>query len=163
VTVGWTFGSAGKAREDKMLVRDALKTKPGKVVKVAPDMTLTAAARAIHDARRGLAIVCDAEQAILGVLSVIDVNRCLCHHGEKAAGMMVREVMNPDVVACGPEDTAEDALKKMTAHGIRHLPVVEDGALRGLVNLRDLLEIRFEHAEMTAEEMRRYVFGVGYH
>ena len=41
--------------------------------------------------------------------------------------------------------------------------MVEDGALRGLVNLRDLLEIRFEHAEMTAEEMRRYVFGVGYH
>ena len=57
----------------------------------------------------------------------------------------------------------EDALKLMSSHGIRHLPVVAEGTLQGVVNIRDLLEARSRAAEMTAEELSKYVYGAGYH
>lgn len=146
-----------------MLVRDVLKTMPSDVVRVGPDETLSDAARAIEAAGKGLAIVCDAEDALLGVISVIDVNRAVARHGDRAPRLPVRELMNPKIVECDCGCTVEEALEKMTSHGIRHLPVVEDGTFRGLVNMRSLLEVRFEQAEIAAEEMRRYVFGIGYH
>ena len=76
--------------------------------------------------------------------------------------MRVRDVMNPEVVVCGPEDSVADALDLMRTHRLRHLPVVEGEGALGRVTMSDLLKVRFEQAEMAAEDMRRYIFGVGY-
>ena len=146
-----------------MLVGDALKTKQTKVVKIDQDETMAAAARAIDEAGKRLAVVCDARGAILGVLSVIDINRAVANHGDKAPSMLVRDLMNLDVTICNCRETVEEALQKMTAHDILQLPVIEEGVLQGLVTMNTLLETRFEQAEMTAEEMGCYVFGPGYH
>ncbi len=145
-----------------MIVREVLKTKTADTVRVGPDDTLTAAAGAIAAARKGLAVVCGGQGALLGVISVIDINRAVAEQGDRAPGMRVRDVMNPEVVVCGPEDTIEAALELMKTHHLRHLPVVEGGVVLGRVTMSDLLMVRFEQAEMAVEEMRRYVFGVGY-
>ena len=145
-----------------MIVREVLKSKTADTVRVGPDDTLTAAAGAIAAARKGLAVVCGGQGALLGVISVIDINRAVAEQGDRAPGMRVRDVMNPEVVVCGPEDSVEEALELMTTHHLRHLPVVEGEAVLGRVTMSDLLKVRFERAEMAVEEMRRYVFGAGY-
>jgi CBS domain-containing protein len=146
-----------------MHVRDVLGARPREALRVGPDETVAAAARLIDDKRKGLAVVCAEDGALLGIISVIDINRAVARHGERGPAMAVHEVMNPDIVVCRPEDRVEKALEDMTKHGIRHLPVVETGVLLGVLNIRDLLEIRFEEAQMTVEDMQRYIHGVGYH
>ncbi len=145
-----------------MIVRQVPKTKTADTVRVGPDDTLTVAAGAIAAARKGLAVVCDGEGALLGVISVIDINRAVAEQGDRAPSMRVLDAMNPEVVVCGPEDSVEDGLELMTTHHLRHLPVVEGEVVLGRVTMADLLKVRFEQAEMDLEEMRRYIFGVGY-
>ncbi len=145
-----------------MIVLQVLKTVTADTVRVDPEDTLTTAARAITAARRGLAVVCDGAGALLGVISVIDINRAVAEHGDRAPSMRVGDVMNPEVVVCGPEDTVEYGLELMTTHHLRHLPVVEGEVVLGRVTMSDLLKVRFEQAEMAVEEMRSYVYGVGY-
>ena len=145
-----------------MIVREVLKTKVADTVRVGPDDTLTTAAGAIAAARKGLAIVCDGQGALRGVISVIDINRAVAERGDQAPSLRVREVMNPEVVVCSTEASVEDALALMATHHLRHLPVVEGEVVLGRVNMSDLLKVRFEKAEMAVEEMRSYVFGVGY-
>jgi signal-transduction protein with cAMP-binding, CBS, and nucleotidyltransferase domain len=75
--------------------------------------------------------------------------------------MPVREIMTSDLATCGPQDSVEDALKTMTALSIRHLLVVENGALKGLVSKRDALELLYNEAALDFEQMRNYVFKTG--
>lgn len=146
-----------------MKISDLLTRAGTEFVTVTPGDRVKTAAGLMKDRKKGLAAVVDAEGTLLGVLSVIDVNRGVADHGERAPAMSVRELMNADVVVCAPSDSVEDALSVMTTAHIRHLPVVESGVLRGMVNLRSLLKIRFEQAQMSLEEMQGYIFGVGYH
>ncbi len=145
-----------------MIIRQVLKTKISDTVRIGPDDTLTVAAGAIAVARKGLAVVCDSEGALLGVISVTDINRAVAEQGDSAPRMQVRDAMNPEVVVCGPEDSVEDGLELMTKHHLRYLPVIEGEVVLGRVTMSDLLKVRFEQAEMAAEEMRSYIFGVGY-
>lgn len=146
-----------------MLISDILKAKGSDVVTVGPGDSLAAAARRIADRKKGLAVVCNDQERPLGMISVIDINRAVADHEERAPGMAVRDLMTTDIIVCAPGDSVEEALERMTTHEVRHLPVVQDGTLKGIVNMRDLLRSRFKEAEMTAAEMQRYVFGAGYH
>jgi CBS domain-containing protein len=140
-----------------MHVRDILNTKPREALRVGPDETVAAAARLIDDKGKGLAVVCAEDGALLGIISVIDINRAVAQNGERAPGLPVHNAMNPHIVVARPEDTLERALDDMAKHGI------QNGVLLGIVNIRDLLEFRFEEAQMTVEDMQRYIHGVGYH
>ena len=146
-----------------MRIAEILKAKGGEVVTVGVTDTVKTASQRIAEKRRGLAVVCDDNNVPVGIVSVIDINRAVARYGDRAPGMAVREVMNTDIAVCAPTDTVEQALDKMVKRAIRHLPVVADANLCGCVNMRDLLEARFDEAQMGFEEMRRYVLGVGYH
>ncbi len=146
-----------------MRVIDILKEKGSGVLSVGPDEALADVARVIAQHRKGLAVVRDKDNKLLGVISVIDVNRALADHREAAAKIPVRDLMHRDVVTCEPDDSVESALEKMASRGVRHLPVVDKDILKGLVNIRDVLRCRCEEAEITIEEMHRYVVGAGYH
>jgi len=146
-----------------MNVGQLLKTKGAEPVIVGPYETVGVTARLLAQKKKGLALVCDAEGKLLGVLSVIDINRAVADHAERAHSMQVRSMMTSNFCACQTGDSVTDALAMMTKHGVRHLPVLEAGVLKGQVNLHMLLEHRFEEAEIQADEMRKYVIGVGYH
>lgn len=145
-----------------MQVRDILKVRKSAVAAVSPEETVATAARRIADKGKGLAVICDQGKVLLGIISVIDINRAVALHREYAPALLARELMNTVIVVCKPDDTVEEALDKMACHGVRHLPVVENGALLGVVNIRHLLESRFERAQLTAAEMHRYIYGLGY-
>ena len=146
-----------------MIVGQLLKTKSTVPVMVGPDETIGTTARLLVRQRKGLALVCDAEGRLVGVISVIDINRALAEHAERAHLVPVRSMMTSDFCACQTSDSVTDALETMSKCGVRHLPVLEAGVLKGLVNLPMLLENRFEEAEMQVDEMRNYVIGIGYH
>ncbi|MDP6567774.1 MAG: CBS domain-containing protein [Alphaproteobacteria bacterium] len=146
-----------------MNVEQLLKTKGLEATTVDPKMTIAATARLLTERNRGLALVCAADDTVLGVVSVIDISRAVGDFAADAAGMPVQDIMTVDFTFCRPGDSVERALLTMTERGIRHLPVVEDGTLKGLLNIRGVLEARFEEAELKAEELLKYVTGVGYH
>lgn len=145
-----------------MIVGKILENRSRDPVKISPAETATTIARFLGGKRRGFAVVCDADDKLLGVLSVMDIVRGLGEHEAGVAALPAGDLMNTDFVTCKPQDSVEDALKLMAAREIRHLPVVEKDRLVGVVNIRDLLEYRFEAAERTSEELTKYIFSVGY-
>ncbi|MGZ9033947.1 MAG: CBS domain-containing protein, partial [Rhodospirillales bacterium] len=98
------------------------------VLTLHPDVTLAEAARRFAQTVGGrkfsLAVVCDSEEQVLGVISLGDITHALGREEEKAASMLVRDVMTRDVITCGLEDDVEDVLQNMANSGIRHTPVV---------------------------------------
>jgi CBS domain-containing protein len=146
-----------------MNVELILKTKGTEPIIVGPEEPTAAVARLLARKHRGLALVCDADETLVGVVSVIDISRSVGEHEGQAPQLPVAQIMSRDFVACGLTDSVEDVLHTMTEHEIRHLPVVENGALKGLLTLRGVLDLRFEEAEVQVEDMRRYVSGAGYH
>jgi CBS domain-containing protein len=146
-----------------MNVEQLLKAKGAEATIIGPEKTIGATARLLAERNKGLALVCDADDKLLGVVSVIDISRAVGEFAERAPAMAVETIMTTDFAFCRLEDSVEEVLQKMTERSIRHLPVVEDGVLKGLLNMRGVLESRFEEAEIRADEMRKYVFGIGYH
>jgi CBS domain-containing protein len=146
-----------------MNVKQLLKTKGAETTIIGPDETIGATARLLAERNKGLALVCGGDDKLLGVVSVIDISRAVGEYAECAPAMAVETIMTTDFAFCRLENSDEDALRKMVERSVRHLPVVENGVLKGLLNMRGVLESRFEEADMRAEEMRKYVFGVGYH
>jgi CBS domain-containing protein len=146
-----------------MFVADLLPTVEDRMVTAGPDETVAEVSRRLGYRKRGMAVVCDPDSRLLGVISVMDIVRAVGDHEGGACLMRAREIMKSDPVTATPKDSVEDALKLMSSHGIRHLPVVAEGTLQGVVNIRDLLEARSRAAEMTAEELSKYVYGAGYH
>ena len=146
-----------------MIVEQLLKAKGAEATIIGPEKTIGATARLLAERNKGLALVCSAEDKLLGVVSVIDISRAVGEYGERAPGMAVESIMTTNFAFCRIEDSDEDVLRKMTERSVRHLPVVENGVLKGLLNIRGVLEYRFEEADMRADELRKYVSGIGYH
>jgi CBS domain-containing protein len=146
-----------------MNVEQLLKTKGVDAIVIGPDETIAATARLLAGQNRGLALVCGADNKLLGVVSVIDISRAVGEFAERAPAMAVKTIMTGNFCACHLKDSVEDALRMMNERRIRQIPIVEGGVLKGLLNMRGVLEARFEEADMRAEEMRQYVAGGGYH
>lgn len=145
-----------------MKVEQLLKTKGAETTIIGPEKTIGATARLLAARNKGLAMVCGPGDRLLGVVSVVDISRAVGEYGERAPAMAVDAIMTTNFVSCRLGDSVEDVLRTMTERGVRHLPVVEDGVLKGLLSIRAVLEYRFEEAEIRAEDMRKYIFGVGY-
>jgi CBS domain-containing protein len=146
-----------------MNVEKLLKTKGVDATIIGPKQTIAATARLLAERNKGLALVCGAGGKLLGVVSVIDISRAIGEYAERAPAMAVTTIMTTDFCSCHLEDSIEDVLEKMTERRIRQMPIVEDGVLKGLLNMRGVLESRFEEVNTQTEEMRHYILGGGYH
>jgi CBS domain-containing protein len=132
------------------------------VLTVNPDFTLVETARKfaqpVGGRKLSLAVVCDDTEQVIGVVSLGDMNYALARHGEKAAQMLARDVMNTEVATCAPDDNVEDVLQSMAKKGIRHMPVVENGKLAGLLSRRDALEFLYHQASLDVESLSDWLF-----
>jgi CBS domain-containing protein len=115
-----------------------------------PDDSLQSAARLLGSRRTGLAVVIDDSSQTLGVVSAMDSMRAVGEHGEDAAAMPVKEAMTSEVAVCCPQDSVQHALEQMVARRIRHLPVVDDGVFKGVIRLRDAVELRRLRSKRTS-------------
>lgn len=143
-----------------MLVESVLRHKGTNVVTTKPDVSIGEAARILAANRIGALIIVDDQQAIVGVLSERDIVRGLAEHGDRVYAMPVRQLMSSDVLVCRRQDSLQSLMAVMTNRRVRHLPVVEDQRLVGIVTIGDIVKSRLEEATMEVDSLRRYVMDV---
>lgn len=140
-----------------MLIAQVLLEKGAIVHTAAADISLETAIRELHDRRVGALVVMDGSGELLGVVSERDVVRELARRGAEALRDKVAAIMTRDVITAGPDETIDQCLGRMTDRRIRHLPVVEDERLVGLVSIGDLVKHRIVAVEAEAAAMHAYI------
>ena len=139
-----------------MRIGDILRTKGSTVTTVAPDAPVTEVLRFIAEQNVGALPVVDAGR-LVGIVSERDVVRRLHQKGSGLLDARVSDVMTADVVTCGPDDGVGDLGRVMTDRRIRHLPVVVDGELTGIVSIGDLVKARIDMLEQEREQLESYI------
>jgi CBS domain-containing protein len=133
-----------------------LRGKGSAVETIAGDATVFDAVRRLGEKRIGALVVVE-DGRITGIMSERDVIYCLRDHGSEALDWPVNRVMTSPAITVTPHTEVLSALALITQRRIRHLPVVEDGAIRGIVSIGDLVKYRMERIEAEAEAMRAYI------
>jgi CBS domain-containing protein len=140
-----------------MYVRDILSTKGGRVTTIKPDAKISATSKLLSQHRIGAVLVTDAADEIVGIISERDIVRGLASHGGSVAELSVTDLMTRDVRTCGLGDTIADIMGIMTTLRVRHLPVLDDGKLAGIVSIGDVVKYRLDEAKLEVESLRDYV------
>jgi len=139
---------------EKMKIADILDTKGRTVHSVLPWLTVAEVVDRLGRLGVGALLVCDENKAIQGIVSERDVVRSLRQHGAEMLTMPVSEVMTRYVETCDPDETVAHAMARMTAGRYRHLPVLVDGRLVGMVSIGDLVKHRVREMELETGVLR---------
>lgn len=141
-----------------MSVAHILTHKGSGVVTANPGDNVAKVSAILSENRVGAVVVTGGEgRPIAGIVSERDIVRALAAKGQTALAMPVSEIMTRDVVTCAPADSILALMNVMTARRIRHVPVVIDGKLAGIVSIGDVVKQRIDDAEREAAEMKRYI------
>lgn len=140
-----------------MLIAHVIREKGALVHTLSIEATLAGAAHDLTERRVGALVVTSEAGEIVGVLSERDIVRELARRGASALTDPVSAVMTRDVVVARPDETVDDGLARMTDRRVRHLPVVEDGKLVGIVSIGDLVKHRIAAVEAEAAAMQAYI------
>jgi CBS domain-containing protein len=137
-----------------MQIADILAVKGGQVHTALPWTSVAEAVKRLDDEGVGALLVVDAEHHIRGIVSERDVVRCLRRHGAAVLEMRVEDVMTHQVATSEPQETVARAMARMTVGRYRHLPVLENGRLVGLVSIGDLVKHRVKEMELETGVLR---------
>jgi CBS domain-containing protein len=140
-----------------MTVKTILAAKGGSVVTIEPSADLSAAAKLLSKHKIGAVLIQGAGGRIAGILSERDIVRTLSEHGADALTHQVAQVMTRNVETCGEDDTISSIMEKMTTRKFRHMPVVTQGKLVGVVSIGDIVKQRVGEIESESEAMRDYI------
>ena len=140
-----------------MHVAAVIKRKGSNVVSIAPDRTIAEAVSLLTKNGIGAVLVLDSTGDIHGILSERDIVKGLSRHGADALTQRVDALMTRDVQRCSPHDTIAEVMKVMTERRTRHLAVMEDGKLAGLISIGDVVKQRLIDANLEVETLRGYV------
>ena len=136
-----------------MKVESILKTKGRRVHTTLPITTVAQAIDEFSAANIGALVVSSDGEKVEGVISEREIVRGLARHGAKLLGMPVKDLMSRPRV-CTPHETVEQVMKTMTISRTRHLPVVEDGKLCGIVSIGDVVKSRLQELELEVGVLR---------
>jgi CBS domain-containing protein len=136
-----------------MLVADVLKAKGRGVVAVRTSDTVAAAVGKLADHRIGAVVVEDQWMKLVGIFSERDFVNAIAHQGAAALGLAVQQLMTSPVISCRTSDRIDEVLATMTVARIRHMPVVENGELKGIVSIGDLVKHRLDEKELEASTL----------
>lgn len=137
-----------------MLVAEILRHKGNGVAKIRTLDSVEAAVAKLAAERIGALVVVDRMGELAGMISERDVIHALARHGTEALRFEVHELMTPEVTTCGPRDRIDAVMGVMTAHRVRHLPVMDGDRLIGLVSIGDLVKYRLIEKEQEANVLR---------
>jgi len=141
-------------------ISQILKDKGDRVVTIAPDATIAEAVDVLQRERIG-AIVVQEKEELVGILSERDVAHGLAEHGAEVLAKRVADLMTREVVTCTPESRVQEIMKEMTVRRFRHLPVIKDGALVGVISIGDVVKNRLEELETETTMLQEYITGRG--
>jgi CBS domain-containing protein len=140
-----------------MTVSTILADKGREVVTIEPSASLADAARLLAEKRIGAALVLGADQRIAGILSERDIVRALAAHGAAALDESISQTMTRKVETCTIRETVTNIMERMTIGKFRHMPVVEQGRVVGLVSIGDIVKHRVQEMERESAAMRDYI------
>jgi CBS domain-containing protein len=127
-----------------MKIRTILATKGTAVLTIGPEQSLTDAVALLAQHRIGALVVVDQGGAPIGIISERDIVRELART-ESIAGLLVRQVMTQHVVIASPRDDIQSLSQTMTEHHFRHVPIVDEGTLIGIVSIGDVVKAQLEN------------------
>lgn len=137
---------------------DILRLKGQTVHAVRPDDTVLAALGVMAEHDIGAVLVLDGDE-IAGILTERDYARKVALVGRASKDSPVRAIMTVDVVCVPPSHTVEDCMAVMTERRVRHLPVIEDRRVVGLVSIGDLVKATIDEQEFTINQLKSYIAG----
>lgn len=140
-----------------MFVADILIDKGGMVVSVGPGETALEAARTLAKYGIGSVLVLAANSDILGILSERDIAHGLAREAGALPDISVGALMTQNVMVCAPGDTLHSVMERMTIGRFRHLPVVDEGRLIGIVSIGDIVKHRLAEQAAEAEALKSYI------
>ena len=140
-----------------MNVETILAGKGRDVLTIAPDAVIADAVKLLETHGVGAAVVSADGKTVNGILSERDIIRGLAEHGNALLERRVDELMTRDVKTCAGRDTDREILALMTERRFRHVPVVENGVLTGIVSIGDVVKSRLDGIAGEAEAMRDYI------
>jgi CBS domain-containing protein len=138
------------------LISSVLKKKGNEIWSVAPDATVHDAI-ALMAAKNLAAVLVISEGSLLGIVSVRDFGRKIVLEGKSARDVRVDEIMTASLVTITPEATVLDAMKLMDRHHFRHLPVMKEGKLEGVVTMSDLMSEVISGQAFTIDQLHAYI------
>jgi CBS domain-containing protein len=150
------FSDATGFREATMTVRAILDSKGHQIQSVEPDAKLSDAIKILGERRIGAVLVMN-QGRMEGILSERDIVRVLGERGATVLDEPVSAVMTRKVVSCRQADTVSAIMEMMTLGKFRHLPVIEDGKVVGLISIGDIVKRRVEEFEREQEALRDYI------
>jgi CBS domain-containing protein len=149
-----------------MQLQEILRNKGSDVRTIGPDATLDDVVQELVRCNIGSLVVCetdsdDAEPRVLGIITERDILRAQAAHRAPLDELLVSNNMSTDLITAGPHDGIDYAMGMMTKKRIRHLPVVVEGRLRGMISIGDVVKAHHDALEMENHYMRSYIQGEG--
>jgi CBS domain-containing protein len=136
-----------------MTIESILRRKGTDVTTIAPDASIKRAADWLR-ARNIGALVVTSETEVLGLVSEREIVHAFSRYGETAGSMPVKDIMQFGVVTVSPDESIDRVMNLMTHHRVRHMPVLRDGKLAGIVSIGDVVKHRLEDLELETHVLR---------
>ncbi|ETT28940.1 inosine-5'-monophosphate dehydrogenase [Rhodococcus aetherivorans] len=143
-------------RGARMRIADVLRNKGPVVATVDPDLSVDEMIGELARHNVGALVVVEGD-AVIGIVSERDVVRRLHQHGPALLDARVRDIMSTTVSTCLPTDTVNSLAETMTERRIRHLPVVVDGHLVGIVSIGDIVKSRIDELQCERDQLESYI------
>ena len=140
-----------------MNVQSILETKGHDVITTRPETSIADVCRLLQRRRIGAVPVVDDAGTILGILSERDMVAGLSEHGVAVVGLTAAQLMTRQVRHCHPDDSIGEIMAVMTNRRVRHLPVIDEGRLCGLISIGDVVKARLDEAALEVDSLRQYV------
>lgn len=138
-------------------VRQLLESKGHEVYAISPDAAVIDAIRLMAEKGIGALVVLEPGGRLAGIVSERDYARKIVLEGRSSKDTPVRDIMTADVVTVGPDDVAPACMQLVTEQRVRHLPVVVDGRVAGVVSIGDLVKAVIEEQQLELEHLQRYI------
>jgi CBS domain-containing protein len=140
-----------------MHAADILKRKGTQVISVADSELVSEAVEKLHTNHIGALVVLDGGGHVTGIISERDIVRGLSEYGPEVLSRRVSGLMSRKLHVCGPRDDIRDLMTRMTTNRVRHLPVVENEQLLGLISIGDVVKHRLDEVQTEAMVLRDIV------
>lgn len=142
-----------------MRISDVIRRKGTEVVTIEPGASVRDLAELLARHGVGALVVSAGGGSVDGIVSERDVVRQLHARGPRVLESLVAEIMTRDVTSCGPDDEVEQLMRLMTDLRVRHIPVVVDGRLHGIVSIGDLVKHRIDELQNERDQLVGYLNG----
>jgi CBS domain-containing protein len=142
-----------------MTVAAILKHKGRQIVTVAPTAKIAEVTQVLAEKRIGAALVQDSADQLLGIVSERDIVRSLAANGARTLDMTAGQLMTRALKTATPHTTVAEAMHEMTVGRFRHMPVLDRGALVGVISIGDVVKARIMQQDQEVESLKTYVAG----